>query len=141
MVGAKRVSRRASEPIPTSRFQEVLNHCALGHPIQNKCFKTYRRLSKPVQEVILNVPEKPQIPCSRRTTGVTSPLYHPKSIISFSFLFLNLHYHFHFQSAFLGAPKHLYKRVCLSVRPSVGPSVRPSVGPSVRPSVGPSVGP
>ena len=24
---------------------------------------------------------------------------------------------------------HLYKRVCLSVRPSVGPSVRPSVGP------------
>ena len=34
---------------------------------------------------------------------------------------------------FLGAPKHLYKRVCPSVRPSVGPTV----GPSVRPSVGP----
>ena len=28
-------------------------------------------------------------------------------------------------SFFLGATKHLYKRVCPSVRPSVGPSVRP----------------
>ena len=26
---------------------------------------------------------------------------------------------------FLDAPSHLYKRVCPSVRPSVGPSVRP----------------
>ena len=30
---------------------------------------------------------------------------------------------------FLGATKHLLKRVCLSVRPSVRSSVRPSVGP------------
>ena len=30
---------------------------------------------------------------------------------------------------FLDASSHLYKRVCPSVRPSVGRSVRPSVGP------------
>ena len=34
--------------------------------------------------------------------------------------------------AFLGATKHLYKRVCPSVGPSVGPSVRRSVTPSLK---------
>ena len=38
---------------------------------------------------------------------------------------------------FLGAAKHLYKKVC----PSVHPSVRPSVRPSVHLSIGRSVGP
>ena len=41
---------------------------------------------------------------------------------------------------FLGATKHLYKRVCPSVGQSVRPSVRPSVGPSIGPSVRRSVG-
>ena len=36
---------------------------------------------------------------------------------------------FTWECDFLGATKHLYKRVC----PSVRPSVRPSVGPSVTP--------
>ena len=36
-------------------------------------------------------------------------------------------------SFFLDASSHLYKRVCPSVRRSVGPSVCPSVRPSVRP--------
>ena len=35
--------------------------------------------------------------------------------------------------SFLGTKKHLYKWVCLSVRPSV----RPSIAPSIRHSVGP----
>ena len=43
------------------------------------------------------------------------------------------------ETIFLDASTHLYKRLCLSVRPSVRPSVRRSVGPSVRRSVGPSV--
>ena len=34
-----------------------------------------------------------------------------------------------FIECFLGATKHLYKRVCPSFRPSVGRSVRPSVRP------------
>ena len=38
---------------------------------------------------------------------------------------------------FLDASSHLYKRVCPSVRRSVGPSVCPSVRPSVRRSVTP----
>ena len=41
--------------------------------------------------------------------------------------------------SFLNAFSHLYKRVCLSVGPSVRLSVRPSVGPSVRRSVRRSV--
>ena len=40
---------------------------------------------------------------------------------------------------FLDASSYLYKRLCLSVRPSVHPSVRPSVCPSVHPSIRPSV--
>ena len=42
---------------------------------------------------------------------------------------------------FLGATKHLYKRVCLSVRPSVHRSVGQLVGRLVGQSVGWSVGP
>ena len=38
-------------------------------------------------------------------------------------------------STFLVADTQLYKRLCPSVRPSVGPLVRWSVGPSVGPSV------
>ena len=37
-------------------------------------------------------------------------------------------------SVFLDAFSHLYKRVCLSVGPSVRRSVRPSIGRTVRPS-------
>ena len=40
---------------------------------------------------------------------------------------------------FLVADTQLYKRLCLSVRRSIGPSVRRSIGPSVRRSIGPSV--
>ena len=45
---------------------------------------------------------------------------------------------FPLNDCFLDASTHLYKRVCPSVRRSVGPSVRRSDGPSVRRSVGPS---
>ena len=40
---------------------------------------------------------------------------------------------------FLVADTQLYKRLCPSIRLSIGPSVRPSVRRSVRPSVRPSV--
>ena len=43
------------------------------------------------------------------------------------------------KAMFLDASSHIYKRLCLSVRPSVRPLVRPSVHPLVCPSVGPLV--
>ena len=62
---------------------------------------------------------------------VRSPPYCTSSL-SFSLLLFNICLHSLY--SFLGATKHLYESVCLSVRPSIRPSVSWSVGRPVTPS-------
>ena len=57
-------------------------------------------------------------------------LHNASSLFSVSFFFF---------FSFLDATRHLRKRLCPSVGPSVHPPVHPSVGPSVHPPVRPSV--
>ena len=54
--------------------------------------------------------------------------------LSFFFRFVRCFYFLIEENGFLDAFSHLYRRVCLSVRPSVCRSIRPSDRLSVRPS-------